>query len=79
MFFSPFKRENWAFILGPQQSLKTLSNFLSFSNLLPHVPFKNVIHNDELEELNTIEMVVTKIYGRSTKFIYIYGDDVEDF
>jgi hypothetical protein len=57
-----------------------MSNFLLFSNLLPHIPSKNVIHNDEFEELNTIEMVVTKIYGKSTKlFIYTYGDDVEDF
>ncbi len=42
----------------------------------------NVIHNDELEEFNTIEMVVTKIHGKSAKFFnynYIYGDDVEEF
>ncbi len=66
--------------MRPQQSLKKMSNFLLFSNLLPRIPSKNVIHNDELEELNTIEMVIMKIYGKFAKlFIYTYGDDVEIF
>jgi hypothetical protein len=65
--------------LGLATTIKNIEQFpIVFKFVATHT-IEDVIHNDELKEFNTIEMVLAKIHGKSVKlfiYIYIYGDDV---